>query len=69
MSSNKAEWPELVGKIGDTARTIIREEGGRALTQVAIFTPDMMGTCDYRTDRVRIYVDENGVVNQVPRVG
>ena len=31
--------------------------------------PGSMGTCDYRTDRVRIHVDENGISTRDERRG
>ena len=39
------------------------------LTNVPIVGPGMMVTMDYRTDRVRVHVDQQGKVASPPTVG
>ncbi|CAM2714627.1 unnamed protein product [Rotaria socialis] len=56
---NKKEWPELVGKKGEEAVKIIKKETEQG-------SPI---TLDYRTDRVRVFVDANGIVVTVPKIG
>ena len=61
-------WPELVGKDGLTAKSAIQKATGLN-TRVIITPENSMVTMDYRLDRVRIYVDSNGIVTRVPRRG
>ena len=65
----RTEWPELVGKPGEEAREVIRATGGPGITTVDIIPEDSMVTQDFRTDRVRIFVDSSGKVARTPRVG
>jgi hypothetical protein len=39
------------------------------LTNVVIVPEGSAVTADYRTDRVRIVVDKNGIVIEIPRTG
>lgn len=98
---DKVEWPELVGKPGEAAKSIIaaqrpdvkvstcREQGARAggldthkadaccllnlfgnlCLQVFVVPAGSAATMDYRTDRVRVWVDPEGQVAQTPMVG
>ncbi|KAK1297735.1 hypothetical protein QJS10_CPB15g02002 [Acorus calamus] len=63
----KTEWPELVGVKGDVAVTTIKAEN----PSLDVFTvkKGSIVTADYRSDRVRVWVDECGVVYEVPRIG
>ena len=66
----RREWPELVGKPGEEAKEIILATGAAiGVTTVQIVPEDSMVTMDYRTDRVRIFVDSNGKVARTPIVG
>jgi len=65
--ANKESWPELVGKSGDEAEQVIKDEEPSLTVQV--LPNDSMVTMDYRTDRVRVFVDKEGIVTGVPRVG
>lgn len=62
-----SKWHHLVGKEGIEVVTTIKEE--HPDFQVVIVKDGMMVTQDFRLDRVRIWVDENGKVLRVPRVG
>ena len=63
----KEEWPELVGKTGPEAKAIIQQDRPE-LTEIQVLPADSMVTCDYRTDRVRIFTT-GGKVASTPRVG
>merc|ERR1712043_20229 len=64
----KMEWPEVVGMTADEAKEIILRECGGCTVEV--IPKDAMVTMDYRTDRVRIRVDEaTGKVAFSPRIG
>jgi hypothetical protein len=64
----KTNWPELLGQNGEAAKaTIEMETGGKVNVQIV---PDgSMVTEDYRLDRVRIFVDEEGNVVRSPNIG
>ena len=65
--SAKEEWPELVGKTGEEAKEAILKERPELNVQVV---PEL-GPCtmDYRTDRVRVFVNKEGKVAGPPRTG
>ncbi|KAG6495685.1 hypothetical protein ZIOFF_043511 [Zingiber officinale] len=65
--TGKSSWPELVGVNGNKAVTIIEKENPNveAIT-VLIGSPT---TKDFRCNRVRVWVDEYGIVGEVPHIG
>ncbi|KAL5712228.1 hypothetical protein ACHQM5_014419 [Ranunculus cassubicifolius] len=63
----KESWPELLGVCGEFAVKVIVRENHKV--GVFIVKEGMMVTMDYRCDRVRVWVDANGLVKQVPKVG
>ncbi|KAK2972324.1 hypothetical protein RJ640_014382 [Escallonia rubra] len=63
----KTTWPELVGLTPEEAEAKIKEEMPRAVVRVV--PPNHFVTMDYRTDRVRLYVDSAGKVANPPRIG
>lgn len=65
----RRQWPELVGKTGEEAKEVILATAGLNLKSVDIIPEDSMYTTDFRTDRVRIFVDGNGRVAKTPIVG
>lgn len=64
--SQKSEWPELVGKSGEEAAQVIKSEFPGADTP--IMAANSICTMDYRTNRVRIFIDENNKVIRAPHV-
>ncbi|KAM7526374.1 hypothetical protein LguiA_016276 [Lonicera macranthoides] len=60
-------WPEVVGMAAEEAEKKIKEEMPRAL--IKIIPQDHFVTMDYRTDRVRIFVDPSGKVARPPSIG
>lgn len=66
--AGKKEWPELVGKDGQEAAKIIKEENP-CLKEVIVLPDGSQVTQDYRTDRVRIFVDCNDKVVRTPVIG
>mmetsp|Transcript_6980 Transcript_6980/g.10647 ORF Transcript_6980/g.10647 Transcript_6980/m.10647 type:complete len:131 (+) Transcript_6980:80-472(+) len=67
-TSNKIKWPELVGVDGKEAKAKIEKERPD-LKLVATIPSGYMVTADYRPDRVRIYLDEDGKVARAPQTG
>jgi Potato inhibitor I family len=70
MSSREptiAQWPELVGKSGEEAKITLAEH--HPALKVFVIPQSSMVTMDYNVHRVRLFVDDHGVITQVPRVG
>lgn len=61
--------PELVGKTGEEAEKVIRAEGAGRINTVQILEEGGMMTMDFREDRVRIFVNGDGIVTQTPMAG
>ncbi|KAK9179780.1 hypothetical protein WN943_028985 [Citrus x changshan-huyou] len=65
--AGKGSWPELVGMNGEAAAHIIMAEnpkvGATTVDENAIVTTD------FRCDRVRVFVNDHGIVTRVPRIG
>ena len=59
--SGKLAWPELVGVL---AAMVITHE--RPDVAVELLPPGSPVTPDYNTKRVRVYIDNNGIVAKVP---
>ncbi|CAF0879033.1 unnamed protein product [Rotaria sp. Silwood1] len=66
MDEEPRKWPDLVGKDGKEAVEIIKRDTG--FTQVHVVPPNAMVTMDYRLDRVRVHVNEQGKVAYPPTV-
>jgi len=65
--STKENWPELAGKTGAEAEAAIKKE--RPDLTVVIQGENSPCTMDYRTDRVRIFVNAEGKVTSAPGCG
>lgn len=67
--SSSPAWQEkdMVGWVGEDAKALILAED--SFLHVMIVQENSMLTMDYREDRVRILVDENGKVARQPRIG
>ncbi|KAI9087447.1 hypothetical protein K1719_030587 [Acacia pycnantha] len=64
----KDSWPELVGGEGESAKETIEREN-HWVTIIVIVVVGSSVTNDYRCDRVRIWVNRDGRVTQVPKIG
>jgi hypothetical protein len=65
--SEKSDWSELVGIKGEEAKIIIlQQDPSIEVLVIPLGTPV---TRDYRMNRVRIFVDTDGVTVQPPRRG
>ncbi|XP_038714046.1 inhibitor of trypsin and hageman factor-like [Tripterygium wilfordii] len=63
----KSSWPELVGTKGEVAEGIIEREN---INVNAIVVPEGSSVIlDFRCDRVWVWVNKDGVVYRVPRIG
>jgi hypothetical protein len=61
-------WPELVGATAAEAEAAIRRSHP-AVKQISAVPPGYDIPMDFRTDRVWLHVDEDGVVILVPQIG
>ncbi|KAJ6998549.1 hypothetical protein D5086_011440 [Populus alba] len=64
--TGKSSWPELVGINGEAAAKIIESENPKV--RVSIVEEGMMVTQEIRCDRVRVWVDKNGIVKDIPSI-
>ncbi|WCJ21663.1 Proteinase inhibitor [Euphorbia peplus] len=63
----KTSWPELVGEKGEVvAKTVERENYFVTAIVLKVGTPV---TKDFRCDRVWVWVNDNGDVVEIPRIG
>jgi hypothetical protein len=60
-------WPDLVGKTVEEARFVIENDFPGVSIQVV--EQHSMVTHDYRTNRVRLFVNEYGIIVSIPRNG
>ncbi|KAF6175055.1 hypothetical protein GIB67_039603 [Kingdonia uniflora] len=63
----KASWPELLGVLGTVAEATIEHENN--MLNAVLVKEGSKVTMEYRCDRVRVWVDANGIVTKVPIIG
>ena len=68
-SNKKTSWPEVVGKMtGEEAKKVI-EETNPTIAIIQILPEDSIVTMDYSESRVRIFVNNEGIVAATPIIG
>lgn len=67
MSEEKDTWPELIGKTAEEAKAAINAEAPGL--HVEILEEGSFVTFDYKTDRVRIFVNQEGKISLAPSIG
>lgn len=65
--TGKSSWPELVGMKGDEAAAVIENENPNVIA--IIVKEGAPATSDYKCFRVRVVVDDNGIVVSTPIAG
>ncbi|XP_018435010.1 protease inhibitor HPI [Raphanus sativus] len=65
--AGKNSWPELLGTNGDFAASVIERENSRVDAMVILDGTPVTG--DFRCDRVRVRVNRNRIVVQIPTTG
>ncbi|KAH7665681.1 Proteinase inhibitor I13 potato inhibitor I protein [Dioscorea alata] len=65
--AGKSCWPELLGVKGEKAVTTIEEDNDQV--KAIIVEDGSVVTKDFRCDRVWVWVNKEGVVIQVPKIG
>mmetsp|Transcript_616 Transcript_616/g.822 ORF Transcript_616/g.822 Transcript_616/m.822 type:complete len:106 (-) Transcript_616:126-443(-) len=68
-NNSQGPWKRCVGMTGEECQEYIKRTVPDLEDRVYIIGHDQMATMDYRLDRVRIFVNENGVVERVPKRG
>ena len=68
-SNPDGPWPECVGMAGEECKKLIEKQAPDLVGNIHVLGADSMVTMDYRTDRVWIWTDDNGVVNKPPMRG
>ena len=63
----KTSWPELVGVDGQDAKTELEEQ--EPDKKIILVPEGRMVTMDYRTDRIRLFLDGDGKVARTPIIG
>ncbi|KAL6192112.1 hypothetical protein ACLB2K_038499 [Fragaria x ananassa] len=67
IAETKCSWPELVGTKGEeAAATIVKENPS---VKAHTVNEGSFVTCDMRRDRVRVWIDERGIVTKAPKIG
>ncbi|KAM0856072.1 hypothetical protein ACQ4PT_049360 [Festuca glaucescens] len=67
MSGAKSSWPELVGILATLAATEIAHE--RPNVAVEVLPPGAPLPPGYNAERVRLFIDNSGIVSQTPVIG
>ncbi|KAM0937608.1 putative proteinase inhibitor I13, potato inhibitor I [Dioscorea sansibarensis] len=65
--TGKSSWPELLGVEGEQAVAVIEKENEHV--KAIIVEEGSIVTPDFRCDRVWVWVNKEGVVYQVPKIG
>ena len=65
--TNRMSWPELVGVPGSEAELTLKRD--HPTWRIQIIPDGSIVTMDYRTDRIRIWVDADGTVVRAPTIG
>ncbi|RWR80939.1 putative Proteinase inhibitor [Cinnamomum micranthum f. kanehirae] len=65
--AGKSSWGELVGVKGQVAATTIEREN--PLVHAHVIQEGTPTTRDLNSSRVWLWVDSNGIVTKVPRIG
>ncbi|GJP55824.1 hypothetical protein CLOM_g14852 [Closterium sp. NIES-68] len=69
LDCSKTSWPEVLGMTGEEARDYIQAAVPQCNWTIEIIPFGAFVTMDYRSDRIRIFEDENGKVTTAPVVG
>ncbi|KAF6987272.1 hypothetical protein CFC21_004929 [Triticum aestivum] len=64
---SKSSWPELVGILASLAATQIAHD--RPAAAIEVLPTGVPVTPDYNLERVRVFIDLNGIVAKTPVIG
>jgi predicted nucleic acid-binding Zn ribbon protein len=63
------EWPELVGMPAKQAKHWLQEQYGKDAYDIIILDQNSPVTKDLRLNRIRLFVNDDGVIVEIPRTG
>jgi Potato inhibitor I family len=63
------EWPEFVGMPAEQAKQQLEEEFGKETYDIIIVPENSPVTKDLRFNRIRLFVNEAGIITRIPRTG
>jgi hypothetical protein len=63
------EWPELMGMPAEQAKLWLQKQYGEDTYDIIIVPQNSPVTKDLRLDRIRLFVDDDGVIVEIPRTG
>ena len=63
------DFTEYVGQDGEEAAKQIREKYPKAFKKVVVISDKKPVTKDFRRERVRVFVNDEGVVSKKPMIG
>jgi hypothetical protein len=63
------EWPELVGMPAKQAKHWLQEQYGEDAYDIIILDQNSPVTKDLRLNRIRLFVNDDGVIVEIPRTG
>ena len=69
VMTQEGPWPECIGKTGAECMRLIETAAPALRGNIFIVPKDSFVTMDFNTDRVRIFVNENGIVEKAPGRG
>jgi hypothetical protein len=69
MASQQGPWPKCLGMTGQQCATYIESSTTRDSLDIMVVAKGTVLTSDFRSDRVRIVVNGEGIVDAVPGRG
>lgn len=67
MSRNQGPWPKCLGLSGEGCRDYIEENADNL--RVEIIPPQTKLRANFDPERVRVFVDGDGIVDKIPKRG
>lgn len=68
MNLAEGPWPKCVGMTGENCKNHILANA-KDINSVDVIPQDSMVTMDFSTSRVRVFIDDDGIVVMIPKRG
>lgn len=69
LSQFQGPWPSCLGQDANDCVAFIQSNARPSPSTIVVVFPGMIVTDDFRKDRVRVYVNDDGVVTAIPDRG
>jgi hypothetical protein len=69
MAQHQGPWPTCLGISGDDCVSYIESNAEDVRGNVYVISHGTSMTMDFRKDRVRVFVDDDGIVDETPSRG